>query len=97
MATAYSAEMATKLHPICKTVGTNLRFLRAKAGLTQTQVANMAGVHLRYVQDIEAENRNPTVGVIERMKIGFECGWGDLLDENHPKESARGRRKNKKG
>lgn len=48
--------------------------------MTQTAVARMAGLHLRYVQDIEAGRRNPTVGVAERLKNGFGCEWEDLLN-----------------
>ena len=78
--------MPKKLHPICKTVGINLRRLRTDEGLTQTQAANMAGVHLRYIQDIEAGNRNPTAVVMDRLKIAFGCDWEDLLDAQKTKK-----------
>jgi transcriptional regulator with XRE-family HTH domain len=72
--------MAKKLAPIEKRIAKNLCALRARAGMTQTAVARMAGLHLRYVQDIEAGRRNPTVGVAERLKNGFGCEWEDLLN-----------------
>ncbi len=63
-----------------KRIAENLVSLRTKASLTQVQVARMAGVHPRYIQAIEAGHRNPSIGVVERLKEGFGCGWEDLLD-----------------
>lgn len=81
--------MIKKRHPIAKIVGENVRALRHNAGMTQTQVANMAGVHLRYIQDIEGCRRNPTVGVVECLKLGFSCEWEDILDKKPAKETAK--------
>ena len=68
-------------HPIAKTIAKNLRTLRISKGFTQTRLAQLAGCHLRYVQDIEAGERNPTVGVVQQLKRALGCGWADLLDK----------------
>ena len=54
--------------------------MRKKNGLTQTELAGSAGVSMRYVQDIEACRRNPSIEIIQRFKKGLGCEWGDLLD-----------------
>ncbi len=68
------------MKPIETRIAENLKKHRKANNLTQTKLANLAGVHLRYVQDIEAGRRNPTVGVVEGFKFALGCDWGDLLD-----------------
>jgi transcriptional regulator with XRE-family HTH domain len=75
----------TPVHPIAKTIGKNLRVLRKSKGFTQTRLGDLAGIHLRYVQDIEACRRNPTAGVIQQLKAALGCKWGDLLDRPRSK------------
>jgi len=55
--------------------------MREEKRLTQTELAELVGVAMRYIQDIEACRRNPTVEIIQRFKTGLRCEWGDLLDK----------------
>ena len=55
--------------------------MREEKRLTQTELAELAGVAMRYVQDIEACRRNPTVAIVQRFKTALRCEWGDLLDK----------------
>jgi transcriptional regulator with XRE-family HTH domain len=68
-------------HPIAKIFAKNLRALRLSQGFTQTRLAQLAGLGLRYIQDIEAGERNPTVGVTQQLKRALGCEWSDLLDK----------------
>jgi len=67
--------------PIATFIGKNVRFLRKLNGFTQTELAELAGIHLRYVQAIEAGGRNPTVGVVQGLKSALDCEWKDLLEK----------------
>jgi len=49
--------------------------------MTQTELAEIAGVAMRYVQDIKACRRNSTVEIVQRFKTALRCEWGDLLDK----------------
>lgn len=62
-------------------LGKNVRRLREEKGVTQAQLAEFAGIHARYVQDIEACRRNPTVAVVRQLKSALGCKWEDLLDK----------------
>lgn len=42
-------------------VGQNFRRLRAKAGLTQEEVAERSGFSQQYISGLESGRRNPTV------------------------------------
>lgn len=68
-------------HPIAAIIGKNVRFLRKLNGFTQTELAELAGIHLRYVQAIEAGGQNPTVGVAQGLKSALDCEWKDLLEK----------------
>jgi transcriptional regulator with XRE-family HTH domain len=76
------------MEPIADILSRNVKQLRLQHNYTQTELANLAGVHLRYVQDIEAGRRNPTVGVIRNFRIALECGWEDLLEKKARKRRA---------
>jgi transcriptional regulator with XRE-family HTH domain len=44
-----------------KLVGSNVRRLRQKQGLTQEQFADISGFSQQYISDLERGKRNPTV------------------------------------
>lgn len=77
----YSVAMQKNRLPIEERIAKNLVSLRVKANMTQKQVAQMADVHPRYIQAIETGNRNPSIGVVERLKNGLACGWEELLGD----------------
>lgn len=47
--------------------GTELRKLREKAGLSQEQLAEQAGVHRTYVSLLERNKKSPTLEVLFRL------------------------------
>ena len=60
--------------------GKSVYRLRMKAGFTQEHLSERAEISRRFLQEIEAGQKNPTVNVIHRLKAALKCGWGDLLD-----------------
>ncbi len=58
--------------------GENLRRIRAQRGMTQKQVAELAQIHKRYVQDLEACLKTPSIVVVARIKKALKCDWTDL-------------------
>lgn len=72
--------MSSTKTPIEQRLATNVRSARKAMNLTQTGLGLLAGINLRYVQDIEAGRRNPSVGVVEGLRKALDCGWDDLLE-----------------
>jgi len=58
--------------------GDNLKRLRAKSGLTQRELAVLALIHYRYVQDLEANLKIPSVVIAIRLQRALNCEWRDL-------------------
>ena len=58
--------------------GENLKRIRAQRGLTQREVAQLALIHKRYVQDIEACLKIPSVVIAIRLQRALNCEWRDL-------------------
>lgn len=48
-------------------LGDELKRAREAAGLTQEQLAEMAGVHRTYVSLLERDKKSPTVAVLARI------------------------------
>lgn len=60
-------------------LGRNLRSARARAKLTQEQVAERSGVHATEVSRIEGDKRDPKVSTLERLARAVGVPPGDLL------------------
>lgn len=58
--------------------GENLKRIRAKRGLTQRELAQLALIHKRYVQDLEACLKIPSVVIAIRLQRAWDCEWEDL-------------------
>lgn len=50
-----------------RTVARNLRRLRQESGLTQEELADLAGLNRNYVGMIEREENSPTVDALEQL------------------------------
>lgn len=48
-------------------IGSELRAARERAGLTQEQLAQVAGVHRTYVSLLERDKKSPTLDVLLRI------------------------------
>ena len=58
--------------------GKNLKRMRAQRGMTQKQVSELAQIHKRYVQDLEAGLKTPSITVVARIRKALKCEGTDL-------------------
>lgn len=58
--------------------GKNLKRIRAQRGLTQREVSELAQIHKRYVQDMEACLKIPSVVIAVRLQRALKCELTDL-------------------
>ena len=59
--------------------GQNVCRLRTAARLTQESLAEKADLSRRFVQEIEAGSKSPTVTTVVRLKKALSCSWNDLF------------------
>ena len=59
--------------------GQNVCRLRTAAKLTQESLAEKADLSRRFVQEIEAGSKSPTVTTVVRLKKALDCSWNDLF------------------
>jgi transcriptional regulator with XRE-family HTH domain len=64
---------------VCRTFGAWVRELRQRKKLTQTDVAQRAGISLTYVSEIERGIRNPTLAVIVRLARALDATPSQLV------------------
>jgi transcriptional regulator with XRE-family HTH domain len=60
-------------------VGRAIRALRGARGLTQEQLADLAGVHRTYVGGVERGERNVTVETLSRFATALEVRPSEIL------------------
>lgn len=61
--------------------GKRVRELRLKAGWTQEQLAEAAGITTTYTSDLERGTKVPSLTVILRVSRAFRVSVGELLRE----------------
>lgn len=61
------------------TIATNLKTLRDKRGLTQTQLADLAGLGINQVSRIERGTSKPELETIKKLAIALHCTADDLI------------------
>ncbi len=61
--------------------GQNVCRLRTAAKLTQEGLAEKAEWSRRFIQEIEAGAKNPTVNTVVRLKKALQCSWDDLFGQ----------------
>ena len=59
-------------------VGLNLQALRRTRGLSQEELAHLAGMHQTYLSGIERGRRNPSVLVLGRLAEALSADLDDL-------------------
>jgi len=59
--------------------GANVRRERAARGLTQEKLAELADLHIRSLQKIEAGEINLLLTTVLRIKRALRCPWVKLL------------------
>ncbi|MGJ4859577.1 helix-turn-helix domain-containing protein [Labrys sp. La1] len=62
----------------------NLRLLRSKAGLTQSQLASLAGTNRGYIGKLEREANSPTLDKVEAIVIALQVDLDSMLDRDLP-------------
>jgi len=61
-------------------IGANIRRIRRERGLTQEQLAHLAGVDMRYLGGVERGEHNPTVDVLGRIAEALSLQPQDLFE-----------------
>lgn len=57
----------------------NIRRLREAKGLTQEQLAELAGIAVRYLQTLECARGNPTVTIVLVIADALDTDMGNLF------------------
>ena len=60
--------------------GENLRGIRKKAGITQQEVSLRCDMSLRYYQDLEAGNKQPTLTTLFRLSEALSSKPDKLIE-----------------
>jgi transcriptional regulator with XRE-family HTH domain len=60
-------------------VAINVRALRAKAGLSQEELAELCGLHRTYIGGIERAERNITMSSLEKIAAGLRTSAATLV------------------
>lgn len=66
---------------ITRSVGRRLRAARERAGITQAELAERAGLQAESISRIETGQRALSLGNLGRLATALEVGLGDLIDE----------------
>ena len=66
---------------IAGAVGERVRSARNRAGMTQEQLAEAAGLHPTFVSNVERGYRVPTVATLVRLASALGVTAGSLVDD----------------
>ena len=64
------------------TLASNIRRYRKEKGLSQEQLAELAGMHRTFISLIERRGRNVTLGVVEAIAVQLGVDVPTLLSTN---------------
>jgi transcriptional regulator with XRE-family HTH domain len=67
---------------IKKAFGERVRILRKESGMTQESLSVKSGLAFRFIQDIEAGNKQPTITSIFKIADALGVVPGNLLDDD---------------
>lgn len=65
---------------IRRRVGINLRCARENLGVSQEELADLAGIHRTYISGVERGVRNPTIIVLEKIAKALKVKSSALLE-----------------
>lgn len=63
-------------------LATNLRKLRQQKGLSQEDLADLAGLHRTYIGSVERAERNISIDNIEKLATALGCQVCDLVGDS---------------
>jgi transcriptional regulator with XRE-family HTH domain len=69
-------------------VARNLRLFRQASGLSQEQLADLAGLDRNYVGKLEREENSPTVDTLELLALALQVDVETLLRRDRPANRA---------
>jgi len=64
------------------TLGENVKRYRKQRGLTQKEVALIAGISGATVSEIESETKPPSMKMLKKLATALRCTPADLLKED---------------
>ena len=64
---------------LLKELGDTVRARRLKAGYSQEEFSNRAGLHRTYISHLEQGLRNPTYVTLQKIAEALECTVEELL------------------
>ncbi len=67
------------VNPFLSAFGEHLRSLRKKAGLSQEEVADRAGIHVTYLSGVERGLRNPSIMNVSRLAQALDVPTKELF------------------
>lgn len=75
--------MVMDLDALAGNLATNLRFLRQRRDLTQSQLAKLCGVPRSTIGQLESGSGNPTLAVLARLAAAMSLSIEELLSAPH--------------
>lgn len=75
-----STQTETKTTDFMVTLATNLRTIRARAKVSQKELANRVGVSYPRISEIENGKGNPTIETLEKIAIALNVNISDLFN-----------------
>jgi transcriptional regulator with XRE-family HTH domain len=71
--------MPAELDTLAKNLATNLRWVRERRSLTQSQLARLCGVPRSTIANIETGAANPTLAVLAQLALALQLPFEELL------------------
>ncbi|MEQ5807784.1 helix-turn-helix transcriptional regulator [Alteromonas sp. NFXS44] len=62
-------------------IGENVKALRLRAGLTQSQLANAAGIQLTQISRIENNDTDPKASTLDKVILALGCTANDIFNK----------------
>lgn len=66
---------------IAKIIGQRIRNYRAKKGLSQEKLAELAGCHPTYIGQLERGEKNATLESVEKIASAMDISLSELFDK----------------
>lgn len=71
-------------------LGLAVKARRTELGLTQEELSLRAGLHQRWISNVETGKRNPSYGSLRRLAAGLEIPTSELLKQAEAVEAELG-------
>ena len=70
------------------TLGKNIRNNRERLNITQSKLGGHVGVSQQMINFYESDLKKPSIDVLERLAIVFDCTVDTLLNRDKPESTA---------